>query len=145
MSGMARIMPAMPPRAEPQKNTATMIEESVKRSENGVQIAARVGAALEEITTGTSKVNSLLSEIASASSEQATGIGQVNQSVGEIDRMTQQNAALVEESAAAADSLREQAARLSQVVQQFRLADDGPAAMALARPTLPGIGMDRSA
>src|SRR2546427_4598882 len=56
----------------------------------------------------------------SASSEQSGGIGQVNQAVGDIDRMTQQNAALVEESAAAAESLREQAARLAQVVGQDR-------------------------
>ena len=67
------------------------------------------------------RVGDIIGEITAAASEQSAGIGQVNQSVGEIDRMTQQNAALVEESAAAAESLREQAARLSQVVQQFRL------------------------
>ena len=69
------------------------------------------------------RVGDIIGEITAAASEQSAGIGQVNQSVAEIDRMTQQNAALVEESAAAAESLREQAARLSQVVQQFRLAD----------------------
>ena len=68
------------------------------------------------------RVGDIIGEITAASSEQSLGISQVNQAVGDIDRMTQQNAALVEESAAAAESLREQAARLAQLVSQFKLA-----------------------
>ena len=83
------------------------------------------------------RVTDIIGEINSAASEQAGGIGEVNASVGEIDRMTQQNAALVEESAAAAESLREQAARLSQVVSQFQLADDGHAPAAFTRTGAP--------
>ena len=78
------------------------------------------------------RVGDIIGEITAAATEQSAGIGQVNQSVGEIDRMTQQNAALVEESAAAAESLREQADRLSQVVQQFRLAEGVQDGQALA-------------
>ncbi len=69
------------------------------------------------------RVGDIIGEITAAASEQSAGIGQVNQSVAVIDRLPQQNAALGDESAAAAESLREQAARLSQVVQQFRFAD----------------------
>jgi methyl-accepting chemotaxis protein len=103
------------------------------------------GKAMNEIVTSVQRVGDIIGEISAAASEQSAGIGQVNESVGEIDRMTQQNAALVEQSAAAADSLREQATRLSQVVQQFRLGDDGPAAVALARPVAPGIALDKAA
>ena len=81
------------------------------------------GTAMKDIMSSVQRVGDIIGEITAAASEQAGGIGEVNASVGEIDRMTQQNAALVEESAAAAESLREQAARLSQVVQQFRLAE----------------------
>ena len=89
------------------------------------------------------RVGDIIGEITAAASEQSAGIGQVNQSVGEIDRMTQQNAALVEESAAAAaESLREQAARLSKVVQQFRLADEGNGMASLSR--MPASAPDRA-
>jgi len=95
------------------------------------------GTAMNEIVTSVQRVGDIIGEITAAASEQSAGIGQVNQSVGEIDRMTQQNAALVEQSAAAADSLREQAARLSEVVQQFRLAgsmDHAPSTQRVATP-----------
>mgnify|MGYP001141764937 FL=1 len=108
------------------------------------------GKAMQEIVVSVQRVTDMIGEIHSAATEQAAGIGEVNASVGEIDRMTQQNAALVEESAAAAESLREQAARLSQVVQQFQLADGqqaaaragAPARAALeADPALPRLGV----
>jgi methyl-accepting chemotaxis protein len=66
-------------------------------------------------------VSDIIGEITAASSEQSDGIGQVNTTVTQLDQMTQQNAALVEESAAAAESLKEQATRLAQVVSIFRL------------------------
>jgi methyl-accepting chemotaxis protein len=107
--------------AEAAKNTATMIEASVKRSENGVQIAGRVGQALQEITTSTNKVNTLLSEIASAASEQATGIGQINQGVSQLDQVTQQNAGNSEEMASSAEELSSQVASLNELVAQFKV------------------------
>ena len=100
-----------------------LIHNSVTAVDGGVRHVEDAGAAMKEIVASVQRVGDIIGEITAAASEQSAGIGQVNQSVGEIDRMTQQNAALVEESAAAAESLREQAARLSQVVQQFRLAD----------------------
>ena len=100
-----------------------LIQSSVQAVDGGVRHVEDAGAAMQEIVGSVQRVTDIIGEINSAASEQASGIGAVNASVAEIDRMTQQNAALVEESAAAAESLREQAARLSQVVQQFRLAD----------------------
>ena len=104
-----------------------LISSSVTAVDGGVRHVEDAGKAMQEIVSSVQRVTDIIGEINSAASEQAGGIGEVNASVGEIDRMTQQNAALVEESAAAAESLREQAARLSQVVQQFHLADDGHA------------------
>jgi methyl-accepting chemotaxis protein len=115
-----------------------LINNSVAAVDGGVRHVEDAGAAMKEIVASVQRVGDIIGEITAAASEQSAGIGQVNQSVGDIDRMTQQNAALVEESAAAAESLREQAARLSQVVQQFRLADamgrDFQAASPVATP-----------
>ena len=100
-----------------------LIQSSVTAVDGGVRHVEDAGTAMKDIVSSVQRVGDIIGEITAAASEQSAGIGQVNQSVAEIDRMTQQNAALVEESAAAAESLREQAARLSRVVQQFRLAD----------------------
>ncbi|WP_312756848.1 methyl-accepting chemotaxis protein, partial [Pulveribacter sp.] len=102
-----------------------LIGTSVAAVDGGVRQVEDAGRAMQEIVGSVQRVTDIIGEINSAAAEQSAGIGEVNGAVGEIDRMTQQNAALVEESAAAAESLREQAARLSQVVQQFRLADEG--------------------
>jgi len=110
-----------------------LIGSSVAAVNGGVRHVEGAGAAMQEMVASVQRVGDIIGEISAAASEQSVGIGQVNQSVGEIDRMTQQNAALVEESAAAADSLREQAQRLTQVVQQFRLADAGPHGQAVLR------------
>jgi methyl-accepting chemotaxis protein len=77
---------------------------------------------MAEINGSVEKVSAAIGEIRSASSEQAEGVGQVNIAVSELDQATQQNAALVEETAAAADSLKEQAARLSSSIAVFKLA-----------------------
>jgi methyl-accepting chemotaxis protein len=101
--------------------------------DGGVRHVEGAGTAMSDIVSSVQRVGDIIGEITAAASEQSAGIGQVNQSVGEIDRMTQQNAALVEESAAAAESLREQAARLSQVVQQFQLAGNAQTAQPVKR------------
>ena len=114
-----------------------LISNSVTAVNGGVRHVEEAGAAMKEIVASVQRVGDIIGEITAAATEQSAGIGQVNQSVGEIDRMTQQNAALVEESAAAAESLREQAARLSQVVQQFHLSDsmgDAARSYAVASP-----------
>ena len=103
-----------------------LIQSSERAVDGGVRHVEDAGAAMQQIVGSVQRVSDIIGEINSAATEQAGGIGEVHASVAEIDRMTQQNAALVEESAAAAESLREQAARLSQLVLQFRLAE-GPA------------------
>ncbi|MBN9368433.1 MAG: HAMP domain-containing protein [Comamonadaceae bacterium] len=100
-----------------------LIGNSVTAVNGGVRQVEDAGGLMKEIVASVQRVGDIIGEISAAASEQTEGIGHVNQSVGEIDRMTQQNAALVEQSAAAADSLRDQAARLSQLVAQFRLDD----------------------
>ncbi len=100
-----------------------LIGASVAAVDGGVRQVEEAGGVMQEIVGSVQRVTDIIGEINCAAAEQAAGIGQVNGAVGEIDRMTQQNAALVEQSAAAAESLRDQAARLSQVVRQFRLAE----------------------
>ena len=85
-----------------------LIQSSVTAVDGGVRHVER-GRAMKDIVSSVQRVGDIISEITAAASRQSAGIGQVNQSVAEIDRMTQQNAALVEESAATAESLREQA------------------------------------
>ena len=106
-----------------------LIQTSVQAVDVGVRQVEDAGKTMKEIVDSVQRVGDIIGEITAASSEQSGGIGQVNQAVGDIDRMTQQNAALVEESAAAAESLREQAARLAQVVGQFRIAGAAVASM----------------
>ncbi len=109
-----------------------LIGASVAAVDGGVRQVEDAGQAMQDIVTSVQRVTDIMGEINSAAAEQAAGIGQVHDAVGEIDRMTQQNAALVEQSAAGAESLREQAARLAQVVRQFHL-DDDPVARAAHR------------
>ena len=131
--------------AEAAKEIKGLIGSSVTAVNGGVRHVEDAGRAMTEIVDSVQRVSDIIGEINAAATEQAGGIGQVNGSVGEIDRMTQQNAALVEESAAAAESLREQAARLSQIVQQFHLGDSGSAAHAVPQPAsraLAGAGRE---
>jgi methyl-accepting chemotaxis protein len=98
-----------------------LIGASVDRVELGGQLVNEAGSTMQGIVTGVQRVSDIIQEITRASTEQASGIGQVNTSVSELDRMTQQNAALVEESAAAAESLKDQARQLAEVVAVFKL------------------------
>ncbi len=103
------------------KEIRTLIDQSVTTVQAGSSDVAQAGEAMGMIMTGVNRVTDLMGEIAAASSEQRDGINQVNQSVANLDQMTQQNAALVEESSAAAASLRDQAARLAEVVSVFKV------------------------
>jgi methyl-accepting chemotaxis protein len=100
----------------------SLIQASVERVEAGSRQAEDAGAAMQEIVAGVQRVSQIIGEISNAAAEQSSGIGEVNGAVSQLDQMTQQNAALVEQSAAAAQSLKEQAARLSGVVGAFKLA-----------------------
>ena len=106
--------------AQAAKEIKSLIQASVERVESGSKLAAETGTAMTEIVTSVQRVSDMIGDIAAASTEQRDGIAQVNVAVSELDRMTQQNAALVEESAAAAQSMREQAGRLAEVVSVFR-------------------------
>ncbi len=97
-----------------------LIGVSVERVETGAQLVAQTGAAMQDIVGSVRRVNDLIAEIAAGALEQRDGISQVNGAVTQLDQMTQQNAALVEESAAAAQSLREQAQRLAEAIAVFR-------------------------
>jgi methyl-accepting chemotaxis protein len=114
--------------AEAARNTAGMIEESVNNAKNGVAISVEVAKMLEEITTAATKVNGLIGEIAAASNEQAQGIGQVNTAVTQMDKVTQQNAANAEESAAAGEELSSQAEHMHAAVHELLLLVEGAAA-----------------
>ena len=99
-----------------------LIGESVAKVENGTRLVADAGHTMEDIVHQVKRVNDMIGEISSASSEQSTGIGQIGDAVAQLDQVTQQNAALVEESAAAAESLNQQAAQLARIVGTFKLA-----------------------
>ncbi len=101
-----------------------LINASSEKVVSGTQLVQGAGSAMEEIMEGVQRVTDIIGEISAAAGEQATGLGSVNESVAELDNMTQQNAALVQESAAAAASLSEQTERLARVVAAFRLNHD---------------------
>ncbi len=107
--------------AEAAKEIKGLIGSSVDRVEAGSRLVAEAGQTMSEIVGSVQRVSDIIGEITAASGEQSDGIGQVNVAVNQLDQMTQQNAALVEESAAAAESLKDQASRLAQVVQVFRI------------------------
>jgi len=107
--------------AQAAKEIKGLIGASVEKVEGGSRLVADAGATMTEIVGSVQRVSDIIGEITAASSEQSDGIGQINSTVTQLDQMTQQNAALVEESAAAAESLKEQATRLAQVVSIFRL------------------------
>jgi methyl-accepting chemotaxis protein len=99
----------------------SLIGASAESVERGVQLVGRAGSTMQDIVDQVARVTTLIGEISHAATEQTTGIDQVGQAVSELDHTTQQNAALVEESAAAAESLRQQAAQLLESVRVFRL------------------------
>lgn len=99
-----------------------LIQASVTAVDGGVRNAEDAGNTMQGIVSSIERVVGMIREISATANEQSSGIAEVNQAVGHIDQMTQQNAALVEESAAAAQSLHDQAQRLAGVVGQFKLA-----------------------
>lgn len=103
------------------KEIKSLIGSSVERVETGSRLVSEAGGSIDNIVSQVTRVSDLIGEISSASVEQSTGIGQVGEAVNQLDQVTQQNAALVEESASAADSLKVQAARLSELVSVFNL------------------------
>ena len=107
--------------AQAAKEIKGLIEDSVSKVGAGSQQVERAGATMQEIVASVKRVTDIMGEISAASDEQSSGIDQVNRAVSQMDEVTQQNAALVEEAAAAAGSLQEQAERLVQAVAVFKI------------------------
>ncbi|OZI32600.1 methyl-accepting chemotaxis protein [Bordetella genomosp. 1] len=136
--------------AQAAKEIKVLIEDSVSKVGTGSQQVERAGATMQEIVSSVKRVTDIMGEISAASDEQSGGIDQVNRAVAQMDEVTQQNAALVEEAAAAAGSLQEQAQRLAEAVSVFKinagevidvsarqLAAQAPAAPRVAAPAAP--------
>jgi methyl-accepting chemotaxis protein len=138
--------------AEAAKEIKSLISASVERVDSGTQQVQAAGATMTEIVASVQRVTDIIGEISAAAREQSEGIAVVNGSVVQLDQMTQQNAALVEESAAAAESLREQSARMAEAISVFRLSGGAqrpgaakapgaaPAAAPKPTPALPKAG-----
>ncbi|MBT9598751.1 MAG: HAMP domain-containing protein [Vitreoscilla sp.] len=121
--------------ADAAKEIKSLIGASVDKVENGSRLVQDAGATMNEIVGSVRRVTDIIGEITAGAAEQRDGIDQVNLAINQLDQMTQQNAALVEESAAAADSMKQQAMRLAEVVSAFRLDEHrAPAAAPRAAP-----------
>ena len=107
--------------AEAAKEIKSLIGQSVERVGAGAEQVHRAGETMQNIVQNVERVTRIISEITNATTEQSSGIGQVNTAVSELDQATQQNAALVEESTAAAHSLQEQAQRLNETMRIFKV------------------------
>jgi methyl-accepting chemotaxis protein len=107
--------------AQAAREIKTLIATSVEKVASGAQVVQGAGTTMEELVSNARRMNDLLTQISTAASEQSNGVTQVGSAVSELDRMTQQNAALVEQTAAAAAALKEQAAAMAQEVGRFKL------------------------
>jgi len=114
------------------KEIKALIDDSVSRVDAGSRLAAQAGTTMSEVVASVARVSNIIAEITVASQEQSAGIEQINQAVTQMDSVTQQNASLVEEAAAAAESLRDQASHLVQTVSIFKTHDSQVAAHAPA-------------
>jgi methyl-accepting chemotaxis protein len=114
------------------KEIKTLINDSVDRVHTGAKLVGQAGTTMEEIVGCVKSVTDIMSEIMAASQEQTTGIEQINQAISQMDQTTQQNASLVEEAAAASETMREEAVNLAKVVSTFKLDSAQVAATGLA-------------
>jgi methyl-accepting chemotaxis protein len=124
------------------KEIKVLITASVSKVEDGARLVDQAGATMTDIVGSVRRVSDIIGEITTATEEQTAGIGQINQAIAQMDQVTQQNASLVEEAAAASEAMQEQAAHLAEVVSVFKL-DDGaarparaPAPRAISAPIL---------
>lgn len=119
--------------AQAAKEIKTLIDESVLRVEQGTTLADRAGSTMTEVVAAIQRVTDIMGEISAASTQQASGVAQIGDAITHMDQTTQQNAALVEQMAAAASSLRNQAHELVQTVSVFKLSATH---QAMATPSL---------
>ncbi|MQA40402.1 methyl-accepting chemotaxis protein [Rugamonas aquatica] len=119
------------------KEIKALIDDSVSKVDIGSKQVEQAGSTMQEVVVSVRRVTDIMAEISTASEEQRAGIGQVHEAIAQMDQVTQQNAALVEEAAAAAHALQDQAADLEQVVRIFKLGNGhGAAALPPARSRL---------
>jgi methyl-accepting chemotaxis protein len=104
-----------------------LIGDSVARVDDGAKLVEEAGATMQEIVASVNKVSTMIGAISNATQEQGEGIEHINQAIAQMDQVTQQNASLVEEAAAASEAMQEQAAKLAQVVSVFRVEAAAPA------------------
>ena len=123
--------------AEAAKEIKSLIQTSVEKVGSGAELVGNAGETMNEIVRGVQRVNDIIGEISSAAAEQSDGISQVNVAVSQLDHMTQQNGALVGESTAAADNLRNQAQRLAELIAVFQI--NAAAQGRLVRSAQPGV------
>ena len=126
--------------AEAAKEIKALINASVEKVEQGTLLVDRAGATMTEVVGSIRRVTDIMGEISAASEEQASGVGQISEAVSNMDRTTQQNAALVEQMAAAAGSLNSQANDLVRVVATFKLNDADRAPALIHAPAAPRTG-----
>jgi methyl-accepting chemotaxis protein len=131
------------------KEIKELIDNSVEKVDTGAKLVGEAGSTMQEIVDSVKRVTDIMSEISAASAEQTAGIEQVNQAIAQMDEVTQQNASLVEEAAAASQSLQDQAGGLAKIVSVFKLdgvssaasmapvASAAPIASAVTRPATP--------
>jgi len=127
------------------KEIKTLIADSVEQVSAGSKLVAQAGSTMDDIVASVHRVSDIITEITAASNEQSVGIDEINRAIGQMDAVTQQNAALVEESAAAAESMQHQAHNLAHVVSVFNLGGQA----GLKRPALarqkPALQISRAA
>ncbi|OWY33518.1 methyl-accepting chemotaxis protein [Herbaspirillum aquaticum] len=125
------------------KEIKVLIDDSVTRVGTGSALVAQAGQTIDEVVRSVQRVSEVVTDISAAGQEQSQGIEEVNNAITQMDETTQQNAALVEQAAAAAQSMQEQAARLSEAVSVFRLGGGSvagiPAAQSMAAPATPSL------
>ena len=114
------------------KEIKLLIDDSVEKVDAGARLVNRAGATMDEIVDSVRRVTGIMGEISSASLEQTEGIEQINMAISQMDQVTQQNASLVEEAAAAAESLQDQAGKLAELVSVFKLDARAPSVAAPA-------------
>ncbi len=125
------------------KEIKTLISDSVEKVENGNKLVSQAGSTMDEVVTAITRVTDIMSEIAAASQEQSRGIEQVGAAITQMDEVTQQNAALVEEAAAAAESLEEQARQLVDAVRYFNTGESAVVATQKSRRSVPNANTGR--
>jgi len=115
------------------KEIKELIQDSVRKVEDGSVLVTQSGQTLEQIVAAVKKVSDIVAEIAAASREQSSGIEQVNRAIMQMDELTQQNAALVEQATAASQAMAQQAGELNEMMSRYRLAESLPLAAAANR------------